>query len=499
MADEEQEQITVRKEKLERIRRLGVEPYPTTCQCTHSLKELREKFAELVKAEREVSVAGRVSTVRSHGKTCFLDLVGGEGRIQVYLRQDNLSDREWELHGLLDIGDIIGVSGTPMVTKTGEETILAKTLIFLTKALRPPPVVKETTDESGKKTLHDAFSDKEARYRQRYLDLMVNPDVRRLFRTRTRIIEEMRSFLDLRGYLEVETPVLQPIYGGASARPFTTYHHALDMNLYLRIADELYLKRLIIGGFNKVYELSKDFRNEGIDRLHYPEFTQLELYEAYSDYNGMMEIFEQLLVHIADTVFATKDFEFDGERFTIQPPFERLSIPEALSGKLGLDVMEASAKDLFSACKRHKLEVEGGWEWEEYFNELVEGLLEPNIKQPTFLVDFPQRLSPLAKPRADDPRLVERFEPFIMGVELGNAFTELNDPVLQRANFTAQESLRAKGDEEAQAMDEDFIVALEYGMPPTGGMGIGVDRLVMVLTDNPQIRETILFPQLRPK
>jgi lysyl-tRNA synthetase class 2 len=271
------------------------------------------------------------------------------------------------------------------------------------------------------------------------------------------------------------------------------------MNLYLRIADELYLKRLIIGGYDQVYEISKDFRNEGVDRLHYPEFTQLELYQAYSDYNDMMELFESLLLHLADSVFGKREFEYKGKKFTIQPPFARISIPQALSKKLGGDVMQASAEDLFQACKKWELPVESGWEWEEYIKELVEGVLEPEISEPAFLLDYPQKLSPLAKPKADDPRLVERFEPFIMGVELGNAFSELNDPALQRANFSAQELNRGKGDVEAQAMDEDFVTAIEYGMPPTGGMGIGVDRLVMVFTDNPQIREVILFPQLKPK
>jgi lysyl-tRNA synthetase class 2 len=499
LATEEQEQTVVRQEKLAKIRQLGFEPYPAKFARSHNLAELRQNFTALMEKEAVVSVAGRISTIRSHGKTCFLDIVDQDGRIQIYLRQDHLPAPEWELAQLLDIADFIGVSGTLMLTRTQEMTIYAEHLTLLCKALHLPPVVKETVNEGGEKVLHDAFSDKETRYRQRYLDLMVNPETKELFRIRAQMVAEMRNFLNGRGFLEVETPVLQPIYGGANARPFVTHHHTLDMNLYLRIADELYLKRLIIGGYDRVYEMSKDFRNEGVDRLHYPEFTQLELYQSFSDYNDMMALFESLLLHVADSVFGRREFEYKGKKFALQPPFARLSIPQALYEKLGADVMQASAKELFQLCKKRELPVEGGWEWEEYVKELVEGLLEPEIAEPTFILDFPQKLSPLAKPKADDPRLVERFEPFIMGVELGNAFSELNDPALQRANFQAQEASRGKGDAEAQAMDEDFITALEYGMPPTGGMGIGVDRLVMVFTDNPQIREVILFPQLKPK
>jgi len=499
LAAEEQEQTVVRQEKLTKVRQLGFEPYPAKFIRSHNLTELRQSFTALMEKEAAVSVAGRISTIRSHGKTCFLDIVDQKSRIQIYLRQDHLPVVEWELAQLLDIADFIGVTGKLMLTRTQEMTVYAESITLLCKALHLPPVVKETVNADGEKVLHDAFSDKEARYRQRYLDLMVNPETRELFCIRAQMVAQMRDFLNQRGFLEVETPVLQPIYGGANARPFITHHHTLDMNLYLRIADELYLKRLIIGGYDQVYEISKDFRNEGVDRLHYPEFTQLELYQAYSDYNDMMALFESLLLHLADSVFGKREFEYKGKKFTIQPPFARISIPQALSKKIGSDVMQASAEDLFQACKKWELPVESGWEWEEYIKELVEGVLEPEITEPAFLLDYPQKLSPLAKPKADDPRLVERFEPFIMGVELGNAFSELNDPALQRVNFSAQEANRGKGDVEAQAMDEDFVTAIEYGMPPTGGMGIGVDRLVMVFTDNPQIREVILFPQLKPK
>lgn len=496
--DDVHELIQVRLEKLRKIEEMGIDPYPHRYERTHRISEIIDEFDDLSTKNIKVKTAGRVRAKREHGRVIFLDIQDMGGKIQLYLKQDNLGEHQWDFVDLIDIGDFIGVSGKVFLTRTGERTIEAGEITMLAKSQRPLPVVKEVENREGKRRF-DAFTDKEARYRQRYLDLLLNPEVKERFVLRTKVIDAIRRFLDARGFVEVETPILQPIYGGASARPFTTHHHTLDMKIFLRIADELYLKRLLVGGYEAVYEIGKDFRNEGIDRIHYPEFTQLELYQAYADYNDMMELFEDMVEFVAVDVFGTLEFEYQGRGFSFKKPWRRLSLIEAIRDKTGIDILEADVDQLLSICVQHNIEVEKGMGWGNMVERIGENLIEPNIVEPTFLCDYPRAVSPLAKPKQEDSRLVERFEPFCMGIELGNSFTELNDPRVQRENFAVQEEMRAKGDEEAQVIDEDFIMALEYGMPPTGGLGVGIDRLVMLFTDSPSIREVILFPLLRPR
>jgi len=490
--------MKIRLEKLKKIEELGIDPYPKKYERSHSIGEIVENFDDIVSKNVIVKTVGRIRAKREHGKVIFIDIYDENSKIQVYLKKDNLDDRLWELIGLVDIGDIIGVSGSVFLTKTGEKTINATEITILTKSLRPLPIVKEVEEEGGKKRF-DAFTDKESRYRQRYLDLLLNPEVKEIFRVRMKVVNTMRRFLDSRGFIEVETPVLQPIYGGAFARPFTTHHHTLDMKLYLRIADELYLKRLLVGGFEAVYEISKDFRNEGIDRTHYPEFTQLELYRAYADYNDMMALFEDMMEFVSTTVFGTLDFQYQGKEFSFRKPWKHISIRKAIKEKTGVDIALSGKEDLLRLCDKFNIEIKDDIGWGALVEEMTEKLVEPDLIEPTILYDYPQETSPLAKRKSENINFVERFEPFCMGIELGNAFSELNDPRIQKENFARQENRRAKGDVEAQVTDDDFVMALEYGMPPTGGMGIGVDRLVMLLTDSPSIRDVILFPQLRPK
>jgi len=492
------ELIKVRLEKLSKIEEMGIDPYPRKYERSHSIVEIIDNFDKIASENITIKTAGRIKAKREHGKVIFVDIYDEKGKVQVYFKMDDLGDRLWELIGLTDIGDFIGVCGTVFLTKTGEKTINASDITILTKSQRPIPVVKEV-DKEGGTVRFDAFTDKEARYRQRYLDLLLNPEVKEIFRVRMNVVNAMRYFLDGKGFIEVETPVLQPIYGGAFARPFTTHHHTLDMKLYLRIADELYLKRLLVGGFEKVYEISKDFRNEGIDRIHYPEFTQLELYQAYADYNDMMVLFEDMVEFVAKKVFGKLDFQYQGKSLSFKKPWKRVSLRDAVKERTDVDIMSSSLEDLQKLCNRLKIEIKGDSGWGALVEEIVEELVVPDLVEPTILHDYPQETSPLAKTRGDNKRLVERFEPFCMGIELGNAFSELNDPRVQKENFAGQEMRRAKGDEEAQTMDEDFVMALEYGMPPTGGMGIGVDRLIMLFTDSASIRDVILFPQLRPK
>ncbi|MBI4319872.1 MAG: lysine--tRNA ligase [Chloroflexi bacterium] len=470
--------------KLERLRALGIDPYPRRYQRTHLAAQAKAQCDEL--RERELRVAGRIVGMRILGKATFAHIADGSGKLQVYARLDVLGEEAYNLFKTFDIGDFIGASGTLFRTKAGEITLEMKDCTFLAKSLRPLP-----------EKWH-GLVDVEKRYRQRYLDLVSSEEVQRVFRLRSAIIDCMRRFLHLRGFVEVETPILQPLYGGAAARPFETYHQALDRSLFLRIATELYLKRLIIGGFEKVFEIGKNFRNEGISIKHNPEFTVMESYEAYADYNDVMAMTEEMVPFIAREVLGTEQITFRGGTIDLAPPWRRVTLRQAILDETGLDIDQyTDQQSLYDEISRRGLkgapEVTRG----KLVDHLLSAYVEPKLMQPTFVTDYPVDMSPLAKRKQDRPDLVERFEGFIGGMEMANAFTELNDPLDQRDRFVGQLEERAAGDEEAHVMDEDFVIAMEHGMPPTGGLGIGVDRLVMLLTDQSSIREVILFPQLR--
>ena len=485
-----------RREKLAAIEALGIAPFAYSFDRTHSAAEVLAAAPEGTEEGPVVSVAGRLVAWRGHGKTIFAHLADLSGRIQLYFRRDHLGDAAFALLEQLDIGDLVGVAGPVFRTRTGETTVKADSVTLLAKSLRPLPLGKEEVVD-GQTIRHGALEDSEQRSRQRYADLAVHPEARALFIARTRLVSAIRAYLDGLGYLEVETPALQPLYGGAAARPFTTIHNALDMQLYLRIADELYLKRLIVGGMERVYEIGHDFRNEGIDRTHNPEFTMLEFYEAYADYTTMMSRVEQLLVRAADAVRATP--EIAPHVPALRPPFARISWSESLAAALGADAMAMSEAELRTSARRVGIEKVEGMSRPKLLDELFGALVESKIVEPTFVVDYPVELSPLAKPKRGNPALTERFELFANGKELANAFSELNDPIDQRGRLEAQAALRAAGDEEATGVDEDYLRAMEYGMPPTGGVGIGIDRLVMYLTATANIRDVILFPTLRPE
>jgi lysyl-tRNA synthetase, class II len=481
-----------RKEKIARIREMGIDPYPYRYRVTHQSIGLINDYDKL--QERSVSVAGRLMTIRKMGKASFAHLQDSKGRIQLYLSRNDIGEVQYELFKLLDIGDIVGVRGILMKTRTGEITVKAEDLQLLSKNIRPLPIVKE---KDG--VLFDAFADKELRYRKRYLDLIVNPEVKDVFTKRAAIMHKTRDFLDSRGYLEVETPVLQPIYGGANARPFTTHHNSLDTDLYLRIADELYLKRLIVGGFDKVYEFSRNFRNEGMDRSHNPEFTALEFYESYVDYEYMMDFVESYFRELAETLESTV-IEYRGETIDFSQAFARRSMAELFGEYLDIDLSEADETSFAEWSKTHDFTYDPKWNYGQFLDALFNEYIEPHLVLPTFVIDYPKAISPLAKTRRDgDVRFVERFELFICGSEYANAFSELNDPLEQRERLESQERLRALGDEEAQTVDEDFIQAIETGMPPTGGVGIGMDRVVMLFTGQSNIKDVLLFPAMRPE
>jgi lysyl-tRNA synthetase, class II len=490
--------IEQRLKKLEAIRALGHEPYPYRFQPTHPTPELRSSFDKIEASGDEVSIAGRLMVTRGHGKAAFADLRDGEGRFQIYVKLDVVGEETFALWKLLDIGDFVGVKGTLFKTRTDEMTIEVHQLDILSKSIRPLPVPKEEVRD-GERVVHDQFSDKELRYRRRYLDLALNPDVQDVFKKRSAIVSALRRFLDDQKFLEVETPVLQPIYGGASARPFTTHHNALGMELFMRISDELYLKRLICGGFERVYEISKVFRNEGIDSTHNPEFTLMELYQAYADYGDMMEITENMVAYVTESVTGSTTIQYQGQEIDMSPPWDRISMLDAISEKADIDVRNAEDSDLRTLCDKLGVDVEDGANRGQLIDEIFDATVAPGLIQPTFVTDYPVEMSPLAKRHRSEERLTERFEPFVCGGEIGNAFSELNDPIDQRQRFEHQMTLRADGDDEAQVMDEDYVRALEHGMPPTGGLGIGIDRLVMLLTDSPSIRDVILFPHMRPE
>jgi lysyl-tRNA synthetase class 2 len=493
--------IDDRLAKLDKLRALGVEPFGYSYHVTYSSAEAKHAFEGAAEGADaiEVRVAGRIVALRAHGKTTFAHLSDRDGKIQLYFRKDDIGDAAFDILNLLDVGDWVGAAGTLMRTRTGEITVKVVGFDLLAKSIRPLPIGKEEVTESGERIVHHGFADVEQRYRQRYADLAVNPDVRDVFLKRTRLITSLRQFLDGRGFVEVETPVLQPLYGGASARPFVTHHNALDMRLYLRIADELYLKRLIVGGMERVYEISKDFRNEGIDRTHNPEFTMLEFYQAFADYEDMMNLVEELVVNAARATNDSLELPLEGRTIKFQPPFARLPFLEAIRNHAGFDAAAESEEQLRARVKKLGVPDADKMGRGKLLDELFGEYVEPNLWDPVFIVDYPRELSPLAKPKRGDPALVERFELMIAGREIANAFSELNDPIDQRERFEAQVRLREKGDEEAQTYDADYVRALEYGMPPTGGVGIGIDRLTMLLTNQTSIRDVILFPTLRPE
>ncbi|MGH7653008.1 MAG: lysine--tRNA ligase [Gemmatimonadaceae bacterium] len=487
--------LQARREKLEALEAAGIAPYAYTFDRQHSAAHAHSLIGTGDEGP-PVKLAGRLVAWRSHGKTTFAHLADSTGKIQLYFKRDQLGEKMYALLSHFDLGDIIGVHGPLFRTKTGEATIRVDSVELLAKSLRPLPFGKEE-ELNGQVVRHSGFADPEQRYRQRYADLAVHPEVRALFVARSRMITSARSFLDERGFLEVETPILQPLYGGAAARPFTTLHNALDMPLYLRIADELYLKRLVVGGLDRVYEIGHDFRNEGIDRTHNPEFTMLEFYQAYADYTDMMDLVEQLLEKAADAVRSVPELAANVPKF--RRPFKRIEWIPALNAAAGLDVTSLEEPALRSLAQRVGVENQESLGRAKVLDEMFQALVESKLQTPTFVIDYPVELSPLAKPKRGNPALTERFELFANGKEMANAFSELNDPLDQRRRFESQARLKEAGDEEATGVDEDYLRAMEYGMPPMGGAGIGVDRLFMYLSGATNIRDVILFPTMRPE
>lgn len=494
LTDQEQQ----RRTKLARLRKAGIDPYPARSNRTHTAAQAIAALHETPEETETpvVSVVGRLVSMRVMGKSSFVHIEDGSGRIQLYLRRDVLGEESYTLFTKnLDLGDFVEATGQMFSTRTGEASVRVENWQILAKALRPLPVVKEKEGQ-----VFDAFADKEQRYRQRYVDLAVNPKVRELFRIRARVISAIRRFLDERGFVEVETPVLQPIYGGAAARPFTTYHNQLKQKLYLRISDELYLKRLIAGGFERVYEIGRDFRNEGVSFKHNPEFTQIEFYMAYGDYNDVMAMTEEMVAYAAQEALGTTKIVYAGHEIDLTPPWRRWRLRDAIREFTGIDYQEhPDAASLYQAIVDIGDTPERKTNWGKLIDPTLLNHVEPHLIQPTFLHDYPAEVSPLAKKRPGTPHIVERFEFFIGGLEMGNAFSEINDPLDQRERFLATSKALAAGDEEAHPLDEDYITALSYGMPPTGGFGMGIDRLTMLLTDQESLREVILFPHLRAK
>ncbi len=484
--------ISYRIEKLERIREKGIDPYPHSFKPSHKSIKIKHDYKSL--ENKNVKIAGRIMAIRKMGKASFAQILDGEGRIQIFVKENIVGSELYENFKLLDIGDFIGLNGNVFKTKTGEISINTESIVILAKSIRPLPIVKEKNGEK-----FDAFDDKEQRYRNRHLDLIVNPEIKKTFVLRAKIIKRIRDFLDGNQFLEVETPILQPLYGGANARPFTTHHNSLDQKFYLRIADELYLKRLVIGGMERVYEISKDFRNEGIDRNHNPEFTMLEFYWAYADYYDNMNIVEDLIRETAKSIKRLK-ITWGEKEIDLSKPFQKSSFYVLLQEATGHDVENCSENEVYDLCKKFKLDVNKNSNHGQILDILFSNLVEPKLINPTFVMDYPKSISPLAKlHRNNNKKIVERFELFIGGSEFANSFTELNDPIDQRERLEQQAALKDLGDEEAQPLDENFLEAMECGMPPTGGVGLGIDRLTMLLTENRWIKDVILFPALRTK
>ena len=489
----------IRREKLTQLRALGINPYPADLYpVDHTSKAIKEQFTE----GKKVIIAGRLMRKKIQGKASFAEIQDSEGRIQLYLNRDVICPEEDKtvynqvFKKLTDLGDFIGIEGELFTTQVGAQCIRVDKFTFLSKTLRPLPLPK--TDEEGK--VHDAFNDAELRYRMRYVDLVVNPHVKEVFMKRTKLFTAMRTFFNNAGYMEVETPVLQSIPGGAAARPFITHHNSLDIPLYMRIANELYLKRLIVGGFDGVYEFSKNFRNEGMDRTHNPEFTAMEIYVAYKDYNWMMEMTENLLEYCANEVNGTTAATFGEHKVNFKAPYARITMTDAIKQFTGFDISGKTEAELFEAAKSMHIEVDETMGKGKLIDEIFGAKCEGNFIQPTFITDYPKEMSPLCKEHRENPDLTERFELMVCGKEIANAYSELNDPIDQRGRFEAQMALAEKGDDEANGIiDEDFLRALEYGMPPTSGLGIGMDRLIMFLTNNPSIQEVLFFPQMRPE
>ncbi len=492
-----------RRQKLEELNSLGINPYPAELfEVNYTSTAILDEFEKNPESEalKNISIAGRIMSVRDMGKAAFAVLQDSAGKIQIYVKRDDICPGEDKslydtlFKKLLDLGDIIGLTGYAFRTKMGEISIHVTSFKLLTKALRPLPTVKEKDGE-----VFDAFSDPEQRYRQRYVDLIVNPHIRDTFRKRTQLMNVMRTYLDAKGYLEVETPILQPLHGGAAARPFKTHHNTLDMTLYLRIANELYLKRLIVGGFDGVYEFSKDFRNEGMSRFHNPEFTQIELYVAYKDYFWMMDLVEELIEKIAITLHGTTKVKVGDHEINFARPWNRFTMYEAIAHYTGIDITEMDEAAMREVCRQLNIKVDDTMGRAKLIDEIFGETVEHQLIQPTFIMDYPEEMSPLTKKHRSKPGLVERFEAICNGKEICNAYSELNDPIDQRKRFEEQLELAKRGDEEAMQLDEDFIRAIEYGMPPTAGIGIGIDRLSMIMTNSASIQDVLFFPQMRPE
>lgn len=500
------EQEIIRRQAKEELEKLGIDPYPAELfEVNASASEILENYERHKSDYRQISIAGRIMSRRIMGSASFAELQDETGRIQIYIRRDDICPGEDKalyntvFKKLIDIGDIVGVKGYGFTTQTGEISIHVTDLKILSKSLRPLPVVKETTDEQGVVHKHDAFSDPEQRYRMRYVDLIVNPEVRDTFIKRTQLVNSMRQYLNDKAYLEVETPVLQPLYGGAAARPFKTHHNTLDMTLYLRIANELYLKRLIVGGYNGVYEFSKDFRNEGMSRFHNPEFTQVELYVAYKDYFWMMDLVEEMIEKVAIDLHGTTKVRVGQHEIDFRRPWKRFTMFEAIQHFTGIDISAMDEVALRETCTKLHVPVDETMAKGKLIDAIFGEKCEPLLIQPTFIMDYPVEMSPLAKKHRNKPGLVERFEAICNGKEICNAFSELNDPIDQRKRFEEQLELGKRGDEEAMTLDEDFLRALEFGMPPTAGLGVGIDRLCMIMTNSPSIQDVLFFPQMKPE
>lgn len=479
------ELMAVRRDKLDALYDQGIDPFGDKFERSHTTKEITDNFAEL--EEETTILTGRLMSMRTHGKASFADLMDHTGRVQLYFRVNTLGEEGYSLLEKLDIGDIVGITGRVFKTRRGEISVEVREIKLLSKSLRPLP------------DKWHGLKDVDLRYRQRYVDLIVNPDVRKVFEMRSQIIQSIRSFLSERGYIEVETPMLHVIAGGANARPFTTHHNTLDMDLYLRIAPELYLKRLLVGGFDRVFEIGKNFRNEGISTKHNPEFTMCELYMAYGDASDMMDLTEEIYAHIAKEVVGSTKITFQGQEIDLTPPWPRVPMLDAIKEYSGVDLRGLNDEEARALAKEKGIEVTPTASYANVIEEFFDAYVEPKLIQPIFITDHPVEVSPLAKRKIDDPTVTDRFEPFIVTWEVANGFTELNDPIDQEQRFKDQASQRDQGDDEAHMMDEDYIKALEYGMPPAGGLGLGLDRMIMLFTDSPSIRDVLLFPHMRPR